>query len=263
MKKATYFFLLLCFWQSQAQDIAVQISPLSTQVCSSEQFYGRDSYGAIYGGDAQLFTKTADKQVWQFKNPSLGPISQVDITNPLKLVLFYERFNTVVLLDNQLNELERINLSDLTVPVVVSAIGLAEGNKLWVYNSLTNQLGLLNIKNKEYQVISTPFNESMAYYQTDFNRFQWIDQAHNWYECSIYGKINLLGTAPDYDRIQLDRNQGMLYCVNQELFYYSRLDDQKTPLGIDKKSCTNFRFKDQILSIFTTPEITNYKIIAP
>ena len=263
MKIAKYLFVLLCVWQSKAQESTVISTPLSSQACADELFYGRDAYGAIYSGTKQLLNKTADKQLWQYKNPSLGSISQVILTNPLKIVLYYESFNTVVLLDNQLNEIEKVVLSSLATPLVASAVGLAEGNKLWIYNSLTNQLGLLNLKNKDYQVISTPFTESMAYYQTDFNKFQWIDQAHNWYECSIYGKINLLGTAPEYDSIQLDRNHGLVYCINQELYYYSRIEESKTLLNVNKKSCTNFRFKDQILTIFTTPEISNYKILAP
>ncbi len=263
MKIAKYLFVLLCVWQSKAQESTVISTPLSTQASADELFYGRDAYGAIYSGTKQLLNKTADKQLWQYKNPSLGSISQVILTNPLKIVLYYESFNTVVLLDNQLNEIEKVVLSSLATPLVASAVGLAEGNKLWIYNSLTNQLGLLNLKNKDYQVISTPFTESMAYYQTDFNKFQWIDQAHNWYECSIYGKINLLGTAPEYDSIQLDRNHGLVYCINQELYYYSRIEESKTLLNVNKKSCTNFRFKDQILTIFTTPEISNYKILAP
>lgn len=263
MKKISLILLALLFWQSHAQVLPVQISPLSTQRCVSDTFFGRDSYGAIYSGKNQTFTKELDKQIWEYKNPALGTISNVILTNPLKIVLFYEQFNTVVLVDNQLNELEKISLSELNTPIMASAIGLAEGNKLWMYNSLTNQLGMLNLKNKEYQVISTPFTESISYYQSDFNVFQWIDQAHNWYSCSIYGKIALLGSAPDFDRIQIDRTQGLVYCVNQELVYYSRIDERKTPLNVDKKSCLDFRFKDQILSIFTNPEISNYKIIAP
>jgi hypothetical protein len=263
MKKITLFLLALMSWQIQAQDVLVQISPLSTQSCIAQTFYGRDSYGAIYSGENQTFTKQLDKQIWEYKNPALGTISNVILTNPLKIVLFYEQFNTVVLVDNQLNELEKISLSELSTPIMASAIGLAEGNRLWIYNSLTNQLGLLNLKNKEYIVVSTPFTESISYYQSDFNVFQWIDQAHNWYSCSIYGKIALLGSAPDFDRIQIDRTQGLVYCVNQELYYYSRVDERKTPLNVAKKSCLDFRFKDQILSIFTNPEISNYKIIAP
>jgi hypothetical protein len=263
MKKIVTLLTLLCVGLSQAQDQPILVAPLSTQSCKTDVFYGRDAYGALYSAENQVFNKRDDLQTWQYKNPNLGPITTAILTNPLKIILFYEQFNTVVLLDNQLNELEKITLSTLNTPIVASAVGLAEGNKLWIYNSLSNQLGLLNIKNKEYQAISTPFTESIGYYQSDFNSFQWIDQAHNWYECSIYGKINLLGTAPEYDSVQLDRNKGILYCINQELYYYSRLDESKSRLNVDKKSCSNFRFKDQILSIFTTLEISNYKIIAP
>ena len=38
-------------------------------------------------------------------------IKKVDLINPLKVTLFYEEFNTVVLLDNQMNEIQKIDFS--------------------------------------------------------------------------------------------------------------------------------------------------------
>jgi hypothetical protein len=34
-------------------------------------------------------------------------ITKVDLQNPLKIVLFYESFNSALLLDNQLNEIQK------------------------------------------------------------------------------------------------------------------------------------------------------------
>ena len=66
-----------------------------------------------------MFYKTKDHQSLEYKNISLGKITKVDLQNPLKIVLFYENFNTAVLLDNQLNETQKINFSENTIPIQV------------------------------------------------------------------------------------------------------------------------------------------------
>jgi hypothetical protein len=71
----------------------------------------------------------------------LGKITKVDLQNPLKIVLFYESFN-VAPLDNQLNEIQKINFSSNANPIVITATGIASQNQLWVYNSLNQQIGL-------------------------------------------------------------------------------------------------------------------------
>jgi hypothetical protein len=42
----------------------------------------------------------------------------------LKVIVFYERFNTAVTLDNQLNETLKIDFSQIKTPIVVSKIGI-------------------------------------------------------------------------------------------------------------------------------------------
>lgn len=54
-----------------------------------------------------FYIKKNNTQLWQYKNLSLGKITKIDLQNPLKIVLFYEGFNSVILLDNQLNEIQK------------------------------------------------------------------------------------------------------------------------------------------------------------
>jgi hypothetical protein len=55
----------------------------------------------------------------------------------------------------------------------------------------------------------------------------------------------------------------LLYRKSNYLFAYSLLEKKSTLIEIEEKTLKNFTYKDQILSIFTTQGIKNYKIIVP
>lgn len=169
MKKILLFLFVVSTAFGQDQKIRV-VKEQSFELLA-DTFLGYDSLGALYYVKNNELTKKLDHKVWNYKNLSLGKIAKVDFQNPLKIVVFYENFNSVILLDNQLSESLKINWNDSATPVVATAVGLAFGNRLWVYNSSTQQVGLYDYLNKEYQTITTPFPNSVRFYQSDFNTF--------------------------------------------------------------------------------------------
>jgi hypothetical protein len=190
----------------------------------------------------------------------LGNITKVDIQNPLKIVLFYEDFNSVVLLDNQLNKMTEINFSQNTIPIVVNAIGMSTQNQLWIFNTLNQQIGLFDYLKNEYKTVSIPLTESIKYYQTDFNTFFWIDKKNNWFSCDIFGKISSLGTVPDFDKIEIISPQKYIFSKANTL-YLRENTNTISEIEILEKTFDKYYYKDQILSIFTAKEILNYKIV--
>jgi hypothetical protein len=68
-----------------------------------------------------------------------GDISFIDVTNPLKILLYYKDFATIVEVDRFLNILNTIDLRSLGI-FQVKAIGLAYDNNLWVYDELDAKL---------------------------------------------------------------------------------------------------------------------------
>lgn len=229
----------------------------------ADAFVGVDSFGAEYFITDNVFYKIKGKLNLQYKNLALGKINKADIHNPLNIVLFYESFNTAVLLDNQLNEIRKVNFTQNEIPIMASAVGLAFGNRLWVYNSLTQQIGLLDYLQGDFKTITSPFPGTIDYYQSDGNYFQWVDDKQNWYRSDIYGKVSSFGKIPIFDSLQFISDTEILYLSNGILSYQSASGIKKTIADIDKKSLTSFFYQAQILSIFTPPTITNYKIQIP
>ncbi|MDX6181367.1 hypothetical protein SGQ44_04345 [Flavobacterium sp. Fl-77] len=267
MLSKTFIFL---FFSSFSFSIVVaqNLTPTSfSQLAfNGEEFLGYDSFGYYYQIKNNVFSKIKETEIFEYKNVSLGKITKVDLQNPLKIVLFYEDFNTVILLDNQLNETSRINFSQNTEPIVATAVGMSSQNQLWVYNSLNQQIGLFDYLKNEYKTVSTPFAENIKYYQTDFNTFYWIDEKNNWFSCTIFGKTTTLGKIPRFDEVALLNSNQFLFSKANLLYLKDNRDvnsEAVSEIKISEKTFTKFRYKDQILSIFTPKEITNYKIVIP
>ncbi|WP_166922909.1 hypothetical protein [Flavobacterium poyangense] len=271
MSKTLRHFLVVFFMACSstvlfAQSPKIKPDSITRFKIDADEFLGYDSFGYYYLIKDNVFRKIKGNEVFEYKNVSLGNLTKVDLQNPLKMVLFYEDFNSVILLDNQLNKITEINFSQNNIPIVVPFIGMSTQNQLWVYNTLNQQIGLFDYLKNEYKMVSTPLTEAIKYYQTDFNTFYWIDKKNNWFSCDIFGKITALGNIPDFDKIEIIDKQHYLFSKNN-LLYFKNISNANSStiseIEISEKSFDKFCYKDQILSIFTFKEITNYKIVTP
>lgn len=68
-----------------------------------------------------------------------GNISSIDVTNPLKLLVFYKDFSTIVVLDRFLNVINLIALTKQNLQQV-STIATSYDNKIWLFDEVDNQL---------------------------------------------------------------------------------------------------------------------------
>ena len=262
MKNAVYFFLLFSFIGfSQSQKL--KTIALDTKELNNKTYIGFDGLGNNYYIRENVFIKENDTQNWEYKNVALGKITSVDYLNPLQIVVFYEDFNTIITLDNQLNEIQKLNLFDIDNTIFASKIGLAAQNQFWIYNSLTQQILLFDYLKKTSKTIGNPIQEGIQYTQSDFNNFYWIDEINNWYSIDIFGKATLLANIPPFEKIQIIDNEKLLFSRDNILYCLNNVTKTVYEIEIVEKSFQNYYYKDQILAIFTNQQIKNYKIKLP
>jgi len=255
------FMMLFSFVFAQEQSLKAVL--LSTQKIEADNFVGFDSLENMYYIKNNTLFKKNKSELWQYGSISLGEITRVTIQNPLKIALFYEKFNTIILLDSQLNETQEINFSENKTPLLVSAMGIASQNRLWIYDSESQQIGLFDYIKNTFNPITPSLNGSIKYYDSDFNAFKWIDDKLNWYSCDVYGKIATLGKVSDFDQIQPITNQLFIFSKEGKIHIQDINTKRIYTIENIEKSFKNFYYKDQILSISTTQEFTNYKITIP
>jgi hypothetical protein len=68
-----------------------------------------------------------------------GQATLIDVSNPLKVLLYYKDFATIVVLDRFLNVRNTIDLRRQNI-FQVRAIGQSYDNKIWLYDELENKL---------------------------------------------------------------------------------------------------------------------------
>lgn len=255
------FLFTFCFGFGQQKDIAVK--HFETQKTTAHYFIGRDAFGNNYTITDNVFRKESNQFKQEYKNIALGSITQVDLQNPLQVVLFYKAMNAVVLLDNQLNETNRINFTETNPELLVQWIGLASQNRLWLFDLASQKLGLYDYQKKTFHPISVVFKLPIVYTQSDYNYFYWIDNQQKMYASNNYGKINFLGKIPEFDKIQIISSKQILLKKGDTLNVYDLEKETSQIIPIPEKSFQSFYYKEQILSIFTDNEIRNYKIILP
>jgi hypothetical protein len=263
MKNLLLIALIFVFAVSSGQEKVYVATKLNSIPLSTNEFLGYDQFGYYYSIKNNVLSKTKKEESFEYKNISLGKPTKIDIQNPLKIMLFYENFNTIVLLDNQLSETQKINFSENDIPILATATGIASQNRLWIYNSLTQQIGLFDYLKNNFQSITPSFQGNLKYYESDFNSFQWIDDKLNWYSCDVFGKITTLGKVADFDQIQVIANEEVIFSKEGKLFIENLKKNSIYQIENVDKSFKKFYYKEQILSIFTNQEITNYKITIP
>lgn len=86
---------------------------------------------AVGEGRQELFKLKVDGSiVYRFSENRYGAITQVDVSNPFQIAVFYEGFGIVQLLDRTLSPTQQLNLIDIGLGQV-KGICLADDNTIW------------------------------------------------------------------------------------------------------------------------------------
>ena len=263
MKKIICFVIL--FWTSLhfGQYRNIVASQMHSQFIEADTYLGEDTMGHQYFIKNNALFKLKGSEKWQYKNISLGKITAVDVLNPLRILVFYEAFNTLIALDNQLNEVQKTNFNELTTPIITTAMGTASQNNYWLFNQNNQQLVLYNYIHQTIQNIGLFFEQPIKTYHTQFNYFYWVDSLNRYFRCDLFGKKELLAQLPAYDNLYFSEESIVIYQKDDKIFLYDVKKQENISTEISQKSIKSCYYKNQNLAIFTAEGITNYKINLP
>lgn len=115
-------------------------------------------------GQVKKFNAAGDSAGVYNQVRNFGQLTSLDVSNPLRLLLFYRDFSTVVILDRFLSAVATINLRKYSI-LQPSAIGLSYDNHIWVYDEYDHKLKKINEQGNllmETADFRTVFNQSLS-----------------------------------------------------------------------------------------------------
>lgn len=257
MRYVWMFFLLIPIGKILSQEISVEL--IKTQALEADAFVGGDKFFNIYYINNQTLYKSGPGQIIEYAALNLGEITSVDIVNPLKISVFYRQSNTVVLLDNTLNEITRVDFSNLEDFRNSALATTANDRRLWIFNTDLQQLELFDYRLNKVVVQFPPMPALPISYTSNFN-FCWIQNESTLTTFNIYGTIvDEQTTSTHFEK--LEQSQNMLIGLKEDCFYIKR-SNRNSFERIDDLENTGQEFSliGEILYIYNGQNLMTYTI---
>lgn len=140
-----------------------------------------------------------------------GNLESMDVTNPLKNILFYKDFATIVILDRFLKLRNTIDLR-LSGVLLPAAVAQSYDNKYWVFDAIENKLkkvddnGSIAFATADFRLL---FSEAFVpqVIIDDNTKLYLYDTAYGWMIFDYYGAFLQKVPAPGWADVQVISNK--------------------------------------------------------
>lgn len=207
----------------RAQEVASVSSPLKVLTFNS-RIMTTDGVGNLYVvKDNNLLIRynaqgDSDRVFNEIKK---GSITQIDASNPLRILLFFKEYQLVVVLDQMLSKKHVFKLNNLGLFNVTSIANSADGT-FWAYDAA--QGVLLKIDDKPSIRFSSPLRTMLDHavqfqYMVEDDRMLYAaDSTSGIYEFDLYGFYNTVYHFPTVEFQWI--NQQLIYWQSPNLIAY-------------------------------------------
>ncbi len=143
---AISLLMFSCKVQDKIEPIEIASQDLShLYIVDQVDFMELDKFENLYwvNGKKLSLKDFQNDREYTYENDRLGNISSLDVSNPQKILVYYDDFDMVISLDNTLSERSRIDLKQYDY-TDINAVGLSNDNNVWLYDPISFQLKKIN-----------------------------------------------------------------------------------------------------------------------
>ncbi len=227
-------------------------------VLNATRFIGVDAFEAVYYLQENTLVKYTKKETYYYQNNSLGAILNVDLLNPLEIMVFYKDFNTVVQLDPTLAEIKTVNFNTTKNFMSAGYISTCSNHRFWVFNENTLQIEIYNPNTQQKDAVTQPIIGEIINIKSDYN-YCWVLTKSQILKYNNYG--NLLNT---YEMETVDgfckMKKNFILQQKNELFVYNMQLKTKEKLQIPKITIQDVFVKAETVYIYDGNILYSYII---
>ena len=195
----------------------------------SGDYFEVDHLGNVYSissNSVSMLNDTGEVK-YTFSDISLGDISSIDVSNPMKIVVFYKNSGKIFILDNQLSlhndPLDLFQLVERDIQFVANS----GSNNLWLYDQFSNQIIQVDYSMK----ITNSTGVLTGFLPYDFTPSKIIEKTEKLFVLStkselavfdIFGSFLYKIILPNVSDFQIENNQ-VIYQKGKTMCFYNLL----------------------------------------
>ena len=252
-----YIFFLFSF--STLAQQSIEVSFVKKTKLNIETLIGIDNFETrYYVTNNELLKSEKGIVLSTYSNIQLGHITSANTFNPLKIVVFYKAFNTVVILDNRLSEMFKLDFNTIQPFKDITHLTTGIDNTIWLFNQTTQQLENYDYKANVTRIKALPIQSEVIDLTSNYNFF-WLltkDYLYSYnYVGSLLSKIKNTGFTK-----LIQTNGNLILQKENQLFYLPKDTEVFLELKIPKLLIKQFFVTNETVYIYDDEFLYQYRL---
>jgi len=225
---------------------------------SADSFIGTDAFNALYYTKNNVLIKTDGKKEITYSNIQLGNITSANVFNPLKINLFYQAFNTLIILDNRLADVSKIDFNSNKNYKNITHISTGSDNTIWVFNQDLQQVELYDYKTNNSRATAQPVQSSVLDFTSNYNTC-WLLTKNFLYKYNYFGSLVYKIKNEGFLAIS-ESNENIVIKKADRLLYVSKNSKNTEEIQIPNLLIKQFFLTNGILYIYDGEFLHYYQL---
>lgn len=256
MKQLVLFFFISCLTLS-AQD-KISANYIAVDSLNADVFISKNNFENLYYVQNNVLFKKSDKHTINYSNIQLGNITSVHTFNPLKINVLYGDLNTVIILDNRLAEVSKLDFNTLQPYKNISHITTGFDNTIWLFNQDFQYLELYDYQTKTTRYKTIPISSKVLDLTSNYN-YCWLLTENNLYCYNYFGSLVYKFKNDSYTNIKA-YNENLILEKENILNFYNHETKTISAIDIPNMLISQFFVTNQILYIYTRKLLYQYQL---
>ncbi|WP_452598759.1 hypothetical protein [Pontimicrobium sp. MEBiC01747] len=255
--KITYYLLLFVSYFAIGQET------LTTTILDKTPFNGDnvvsiDNFKTLFYTKDNTFIAQKAQGNLKYSNIQLGTITTVNTFNPLKINIFYKAFNTVIILDNRLAEIYRLDFNTVMPYKNVSHVSTGSDNTLWLFNQDLQILELFDYKINKTRAVTLPVKSKVLDMVSNYNNC-WLLTENYLYAYNYFGSLLYKIENKGFTALK-ENNDNLILQKENALFYLNKETNTINPIAIPNLLIKQFFVTNEILYIYADEFLHRYQL---
>ncbi|PQV48354.1 hypothetical protein CLV33_105210 [Jejuia pallidilutea] len=256
--KPLLYFIFLFYFSIGAQE-SIEIVPLKNSTLKADSVIGIDNFGTIFYTKTNTIYKKDNDTTISYNNLQLGKLTSANSFNPLKINLFYQALNTVIVLDNRLAEIFKIDFNTINNYKNVSHVSTGYDNTIWIFNQDTQLLEVFDYKTRTTKAQTLkPVDSPILDLKSNYN-YAYLLTEDALLVYNYFGSIVNTLKNDGYTDI-VENNEGLYLKKNNSLFYLAEDSKAFMPVKTYNILIPQFFVTNETLYIYADETLQEFQI---
>jgi len=204
-----------------------------------------------------IVNKTPES-TYTYNNINLGELYKIDLFNPLQIKLFYKDQNSIVILDNKLSEIKKINFNYSDPLINVVAFSSANENNIWIFDEISMRLKKYNYIKDSFEKIDIPIEGEVKSLKGNYN-YCWLLTNGYLYKFNYTGSLLYKIQINEMDSFNFYKNN-LIFVSNNNLFLFDESDNRLEKISHKKLLIKDFFVINETLYIYNEDFLNQFEI---